>query len=169
MKLVCLCALFAPIIYLAFRQKKWYLYLLFAFIAVLPEKFSIKIHNSLPLLTGERILILILLGVWLFDKWKNKKIHLPKSLILFFAVSLIVSLVNLRWGFQEFKKIFVLIFERTLLVIILADMIRDREEFHRCIDFSIMGCTVLAVIGIVQTIFNYDIASVLHLVKSFTM
>lgn len=168
MKLFFLCALFAPIIYLAFRHKKWYLYLMFAFIAVLPEQFSIKLHASLPLLTGVRILILILLGGWLFEKWKVKKFYLPKSLILFFVVNLMVSLVNLRWGSQELKKIFLLIFERVLLVIIVADMIRDREEFHRCIDFSIMGCSALAVMGIMQTILNYDISSALYLVETIT-
>lgn len=168
MKFVILCALFAPIIYLALRQKKWYLYLLFAFIAVLPEQFSVRLHESIPLLTVSRILILITIGFWLYDKWKTRKLQLPKSLILFFAISLIVSLVNLRYGTQEIKRIFLLIFERVLLVIVMIDMIHDREEFHRCIDFTIMGCTALAVIGIVQTVFNYDISSVLHLTKTFT-
>lgn len=168
MKLIFLCALFAPIIYLAFRQKKWYLYLLFSFITVLPEQFSIKFHDSIPLLSGTRILILILLGFWLYDKWKIRKFQFPKSLILFFCISLIVSLVNLRYGTQEIKRIFLLIFERVLLVIVMVDMIHDREEFHQCIDFSIMGCAALAVMGILQTIFDYDISSVLHLTETFT-
>ena len=96
MKLVLLCALFAPIVYLALRQKKWYLYLLFAFMGVLPEQFSLRLHESLPLLTGTRVLILIVMGFWLFDKWKTKKFRFPKSLMLFLVVNVIVSLVNLR-------------------------------------------------------------------------
>lgn len=168
MKPVILCILFAPILYLAFKQKKWYLYTLFAFIAVLPEQFSIKLHDSIPLLTANRVLILICLGFWLFDKWKTRKFQFPKSLVAFFAVSLLVSLVNLRWGSQEIKKIFLLIFERVFLVIMLTDMIADREEFECCIDFAIMGCAALAVIGIVQTVFDYDISSALHLTKTFT-
>lgn len=168
MKLVILCALFAPIVYLALRQKKWYLYLLFAFIAVLPEQFSIRLHDSIPLLSASRILILICMGFWLYDKWKNRKFQLPIALLVFFVLSLIVSLVNLRWGTQEIKKIFLLIFERVLLVIMIVDMIPDREEFHRCIDFAIMGCAALAVIGIVQTVFDYDISSALHLTKTFS-
>lgn len=168
MKLIILCALFAPIIYLAFRKKKWYLYLLFAFVGVLPEQFSIRVHESIPLLSATRILILILMGFWLYDKWKTKKFHFPKSLLLFFAVNLIISLVNLRYGTDDIKRIFLLIFERVLLVVMLMDMIHDREEFHRCIDFAIMGCTALAVIGIVQTVFNYDISSALHLTETIT-
>ena len=168
MKPVILCALFAPIIYLAFRQKKWYLYLLFAFIGVLPEQFSVRLHESIPLLSVSRILILILMGFWLYDKWKTRKFHFPKSLILFFGVNLIISLVNLRYGTDDIKRIFLLIFERVLLVIMLMDMIHDREEFHRCIDFAIMGCAALAVIGIVQTVFDYDLSSALHLTKTIT-
>lgn len=168
MKLIILCALFAPIIYLAFRQKKWYLYLLFAFIGVLPEQFSIRLHDSIPLLSATRVLILVLIGFWLFNKWKTKSFKFPKSLLLFFAVNLLVSLVNLRYGFAEIKRIFLLVFEWVLLAIVIADTIRDREEFHRCIDFAIMGAAALAVIGIIQTVFNYDISTVVHLTKTIT-
>lgn len=160
--------LFFPIFFLAFRQKKWYLYLLCAFIAVLPEQFSIKLHSSVPLLSATRILILILTGFWLYGKWKTRTFRFPKSLVLFFAINLIISLVNLRFGTQEIKRIFLLIFERVLLVVMLADTITDKEEFHRCIDFAIMGCAALAVIGIVQTVFDYDISTALHLVKTPT-
>lgn len=168
MKFIIIFALFAPIIYLALRQKKWYLYLLFAFVGVLPEQFSIRLHESIPLLSATRILILILMGFWLYDKWKTKKFHFPSSLLLFFAVNLIISLVNLRYGTDDIKRIFLLIFERVLLVIMLTDMIHDRREFHRCIDFAIMGCAILAVIGIAQTVFNYDISSALHLTETIT-
>lgn len=168
MKIIILCALFAPIIYLALRQKKWYLYLLFAFIGILPEQFSVRLHASIPLLSASRILILILVGFWLWDKWKTKKFQCPKSLLLFFTVNLIVSLVNLRYGTDDIKRIFLLIFERALLVVMLMDMIHDREEFHRCIDFAIMGCAAVAVIGIVQTVFDYDISSALHLTETIS-
>lgn len=168
MKLVILCALFAPIIYLAFRQKKWYLYLLFAFIGVLPEQFSVRLHESLPLLTANRVLILILMGFWLYKKWKTKRFQCPKSLLLFLIVNVIISLINLRYGRDDINRIFLLIFERGLLVVMSMDMIDDREEFLRCIDFIIMGCAALAVIGIVQTVFDYDISTVLHLTKTFS-
>lgn len=168
MKLLLICLLFAPIIYLAFKQKKWYLYLLFAFIGVLPEQFSVRVHESIPLLSASRILILILAGFWLYQKWKTKKFQFPKSLLLFFAVNLIVSLVNLRYGTDDIKRIFLLIFERVFLVIMLMDMIHDKDEFHRCIDFAIMGCSALAVIGIIQTVFKYDISSVLHLTETIS-
>ncbi len=163
MKLVLLGILFAPLLYYVFRQKKWYLYLLFTFAGILPEQFTIELHEKLPLLSGSRILILILLGFWLYDKWKTRKFSFPKSLLLFFIINAAVSLVNLRYGGGEINRIFLLIFERVLLVIMLADLIKSREEFERCMDCLIMGCTVLAIISIAQTVFEYDIASVLYL------
>lgn len=166
MKLVLICLLFAPIVYLALRQKKWYLYLLCAFVCVFPEQFAIKLHDSLPLLTASRILILVAMGFWAWDKWKTKRFRFPKSLVLFFALNLIISLVNLHYGIHEIKRIFLMIFERVLFVIMLMDMICDREEFNRCIDFVIMGAAALSVIGIVQTVFDYDISSVMHLTET---
>lgn len=163
MKLLLIGVLFAPLLYYAFRQKKWYLYLFFAFAGILPEQFTIELHEKLPLLSGTRILILILLGFWLYDKWKTRKFSFPISLVLFFAINVAVSLVNLRYGGGEINRIFLLIFERVLLVIMLADLIKSREEFERCMDSLIMGCTVLAIISIVQTVFEYDIVSVLRL------
>ena len=168
MKLIILCALFAPLIYLAFKQKKWYLCLLFAFIGILPEQFSIKLHDSIPLLTATRILILIAMGFWLYDKWKRKDFRMPKSLILFLIANLIISIVNLRYGTDDIKRMFLLIFERVFLMVMIMDMIQDRKEFYCYIDFAIMGSAVLAIIGIVQTVFDYDISSVLHLTETVT-
>ena len=168
MKYAILCGLFAPIIYLALRQKKWYLYLLFAFYAVLPEQLSIKLHESIPLVSASRVLIVVFMAFWLYDKWKTKRFRFPKSLMVFLGISLIVSLVNLRYGGQEIKRMFLLIFERALLVIMVADTIESREEFDRCVDFTIMGCCVMAVMGLSQTIFGYNIASALHLTETVT-
>ena len=168
MKYVILFALFAPIIYLACRQKKWYLYLLFAFVGVLPEQVSIRVYEGIPLLSATRVLILLLLGFWIYDKWKTKKFHFPKSLVAFLAINVIISVVNLRYGMDDIRRIFLLVFERALLVVMVMDMIHDREELLRCIDFSIMGCAALAVIGIVQTVFDYDIASALQLTETIT-
>lgn len=164
LKALILTLMFAPMIYLAFRQKKWYLYLLVGFMGILPEQFAVSIHESLPLLSGTRILILIATGFWVCDKWKAKKFTLPKSILIYFAINVIISLVNIPYGLTgEIKRIFLMFFERIFLVIMLADFITSREEFDRSIDFLIMGCCVLSVIGIVQSVFEFDLASALHL------
>lgn len=163
MKYLLLLLLIAPIVYLAARQKKWYLYLAMAFIAFLPEQFAISVHDKIPLLSGSRLLILLLSAFWLWDKWKTRKLSFPISLVLYFGINLLISVVNLHWGFDEVKRVFLLIFEQVFLVIMIADLIKTREEFDRSVDFLILGCTALAIASIVQTVFEYDILSVLHL------
>jgi hypothetical protein len=163
MKLLVLCLIFAPIVFLAFKHKRWYLYLSFAFLGILPEQFAIQLHEKLPLLSGSRVLILILFGFWLYDRWKNKNFTMPKSLLLFLGVNILVSVVNLRYGFGEVNRIFITVFERVLLAVMAMDLITDKEEFHRCLDFAVMGCGALAAIAIMQSVFEFDVASVLHL------
>lgn len=170
MKIILLCAMFAPVVYLALRQKKWYLYLLMAFIAVLPEQFSVELHDKLPLLSGSRVLILIMLGFWLWQRWKEKRLVFPISLMIFLGVNILVSLVNLQYGITgEIKRVALFVLERVLLVIMLADTIKTREEFELSIDFAIMGSSILAVIGIVQTVFQYDISSPLFLTETLAV
>lgn len=168
MKYLLICLLFAPIVYLAIKNKRWYLYLAVAFIGILPEQFSVSIHDKLPLISATRVLILILAVFWVMDRLKAKTFSIPKALLIFGAVNLIISLINLRYGFGEVNRIFLFIFERVLLVIMLKDMITSKEEFHLCIDFMIMGCCALSIIGIMQTVFEYDIASILHLQETAT-
>lgn len=163
MKVLLLILLFAPIVYLAAKEKKWYLCLLFAFIGVLPEHFAFEIHEKLPLISVTRILIVVVFGFWLYDKWKTKKFSFPVSILVFLGVNLLVSFVNFRYGAGEINRIFLFVFERVLVVIMVADIVRDRAEFERCIDFMILSCIAMAIIGIVQTVFDYDIASVLYL------
>lgn len=168
MKYLLICLLFAPIVYLAFREKRWYLYLLIAFAAVLPEQLSISFHEKLPLLSAPRILILLVMAFWLWDKWKTRKFSFPVSLILYFGINLLISVINLHWGFDEIKRVFLLIFEQVLLVIMIADLIKTRAEFDRCLDFLIMGCTALAIASIMQTVLEYDILSVMHMRETLT-
>ena len=163
MKLLFLIALLFPMIFLSIRHKRWYLYLPFGLLGILPEQFAVQIHEKLPLLSGSRVLILIFFGFWLYDRWKHKRFSMPWSLGIFMGINILVSLVNFRYGFGEVNRIFVTVFERVLLAVMAADLIRDKEEFRRCVDFMLMGSAALAVIAIVQTVFEYDIASVLHL------
>lgn len=160
--------LFAPIVYFACRQKKWYLYLLMAFTAILPEQFSISLHDKLPLVSASRILIMIAAAFWLFQRIKERNFKPPVSILVFLGINVAISVFHLFSDLDEINRIFLLLAERALVVVILVDLISSREEFDRCVDFMIMGCCCLAVMGICQTIFGYDIAAVLHLRETYT-
>ena len=159
-------ALFIPIVYLAMNEKKWYLYLTFAFFGTLPEQLGFRLAESLPMISASRILVALMMCFWCWDRWKKRNFTIPKTLLIFVITNLVISFVNLRYGMGEIKRIFSLVFEQALLVIMVVDTIETRKEFDKCVDFMIMGCTVVAIMGIVQNVFEYDIASVLHLTET---
>lgn len=165
-KWILLLILFFPAVYFAFKQKKWYLYLVCTFVGILPDQFAFELSSSLPLLTVERILILVLLGFWCWKKWKEKKFSFPLSLLIYFGINVLISLVNIRFGAgNELKRIAILLLERVLLILMLADLIEDRKEFDNCIDCVILSCVAMSAAGIIQTIFEFDITSVLALTE----
>lgn len=169
LKWILLLVLFGPVFYFALRQKKWYLYLACAFIGVLPDGFAVELSASLPLLTAQRILILVLMGFWVVDKWKTRKWFAPLPLLIYFGVQVIISVVNMRFGFSnEVKRIALMVLEQVLLAIMIADTIENRKELDSCIDMTLLTCAVLSIIGICQTLFNFDIASVLQIVDPRT-
>ena len=161
-----LALLFAPILFFAVRQKKWYLVLLVAFAAFLPEQLSIKIHDKLPLLSASRILILITAVFYLLQLLKERKLKLPIPVLIFVGINLIISLIHLPSDFDEIKRMFLFIMERGLVMIMLASLISTKEEFDSCVDGLILGCCAVAVMGIVQTVFDYDIAAGLHVIET---
>lgn len=166
-KWLLLLILFLPVFYYAFQQKKWYLYLSCAFLGILPDEFAIELSTSLPLLTVERILILIMLGFWIFNLWKKREFHFPISLVIYFGINMVISVINLRFGVvDELKGILLMVSEKILLILMIADFIDDRKELDQCLDAMILSCMALSLIGIIQTIFEYDPTSVLALVPT---
>lgn len=166
MKGLILFILILPIIYYASKYKKYYLYLVFAFYGVLPDTFAIEISTNLPLLTVKRMMILILVMGLFYKKHKTLKFALPKVIILYFLVNIAVSIINFRYGTSEINKIFILLFEELLFFISVIESIKNREELNRCFDFMIAGAVVESIIGITQTVFQYDISTVLDIVNT---
>ena len=166
-KWILLVILFAPVLYLAFREKKWYLYLACAFVGILPDNFAVELSASLPLLTAQRILILVLMGFWLVRQWKRKKWKIPMILVAYFTAHWIIAVCNLQYGLSgEVKRMAILALEQILLIIMITDTISTRAEFDRCIDVMLLSCAALAAIGICQTVFDFDVTSVLQVVTS---
>ena len=131
------------------------------YIYILPDTFAIEISTSLPLLTGKRILIIIVSVIWFYNMKFRKRSHIPKELLIYTIVALGISLFNLRINFGEFNNIFIIIFEQFLLVMTVKSIISEEEEVYRCLEFLIYGSGVLAVISILQTVLKIDLTTVL--------
>lgn len=162
MKYLIIGILLLPIFFWAFQHKKWYLYLTFALYGILPDACAFEISTSLPLITVSRILIVILMIAVLSKKGRGISLSLPKTIVVYIISNIIISCVNLSYGIKEVNWIFILIFEQFLLVVLVYNLIDTGAEFYKCLDFMIAGCIVLAVIGVLQSIFDYDVATVLN-------
>ena len=166
MKYLIALVLFAPIIYLALRQKKWYLCLLFAFFPILPDSFAVELSASLPLLTGARVLLLLVLAIWVCKRTRRPFLYLPISLVVYTVCNLLISVINFRYGFAEINSVFRLVLERFLLVLIVRDLIRNEKEFDTCVDFMIYSSVSVSVIGVLQTVLKLDVSTVFHLMDA---
>ncbi len=166
MKYVLMAMLVLPILYKCKMQDKWYLYLTFAFYGILPDACAIELSSSLPLITVTRLLILLLFGATLIRKKWMISFRLPLIVAGYFAVNVLVSIVNLRYGKGELNYIFILLFEELLLFLLVFNLIDTREEFERCLDFMIMGAVLLSVTAVFQTVLHYDIATAFNWVAS---
>ena len=164
MSIVIFLILLLPVIYKTVKVKNGYLYLFCVLYPILPDTFAIELSSKLPLLTGARILLLIMLvlSIWKYsDEIEvNAMLFYP---FIFIVINIIISLINLQYGTGEINRIFQLVAEEFLVIILLKRMIPSKEDFYDCIDALIYGSIIMGVIGILQTTANIDVASVLNI------
>lgn len=161
LKFAIIVAMLLPIFICAGKEKKGYLYIFFALYGILPDACGIEISSSLPIITVDRILILILFSMVVYKKRFILKISLPKEFYVYIFLNIIVSIVNIRFGASEFNQLFIYLYEQLLVVILLYNCIDDSIEFEKCIDYLIAGGIVLAIMAVMQFLFRFDLSSAL--------
>ena len=164
-KLIILAILFVPIVFEAAKNKKWYLCLLFAFYPILPDTLAIEVSSSLPLITGKRMLVILVCCVWLYNIKIKKRVHIPKELLIFTIVGLGISVINLRMNSSVINGIFILILEQFMLVMAVKGLMEDEEEIYTCIDFLIYGSVTLGIISVLQTVLKLDVTTAMAVVQ----
>lgn len=164
MKLFIILILFIPVLIKAMRQKKWNLYLMFAFVPILPDTFAIELSSSLPLITASRIIILLNLAILVLRDHGKIRILFPKELKLFFVVLLLVQLIDLRFGAFGINGLVIVVLHQLSIVLVAVNFVNDEETFYECVHFFLLGLLVNSITGILQTVGGIDISTVLQLV-----
>ena len=164
MEIIIASILFLPVVVKCLLQKKWYLYLFVSFYAILPDTFAFEISKNLPLITVKRLIILMMLIVWLYKKEGMLSTKYIKIFNMYILAQLFISIINLRYGFGEINRIFILVFERFFPLVMVRDFIEDEEEFERWFDYMIIASMILAAIGIMQTLVGIDVSVAFNLV-----
>lgn len=143
----------------AFKENKWYLYIFCFLFGILPDACAIEISAKLPLITICRLMIFFLLLILLSVKRFKLSISIMRSIYVYIFLNVIVSIINLKFGFGELNQLFIYVYEQFLLILLLYNIIESKDEFEKCIDYVIAGGLVLAVIGIIQFLFRFDLST----------
>lgn len=166
LKTVILFGLLVSILVLSLKYEKWYLYIICGLYTILPDTFAIEISTSLPLLTFKRIFIVILFCILLYNNKIKNIIRVPKEIFIYTLINLVVSIINLRFGFGELNGIFIIIFEQFMLVLLIKGFISNKEDVYKCLEFVVYCSVILAIISILQTVVKFDLATVFALTES---
>lgn len=165
LKIIVLLVLIAPLLVYSIR-KRTFLYLIFALLPILPDAFAIELSESLPLISGSRMLICCIIMEWAIKKFHAKSIYIPKAILIYIVFNILLSVIHLCGNLGEINRIFILVVEQLLLVLVVIDLIPDKKVLHECIGALLYGSFIVAIIAIGQSLLKIDLASVLMLVES---
>lgn len=164
-KIIIVGALFIPIVFNALKYNKWYLYIFFGFYSILPDTFAIELSAGLPLITGKRLLVLLICGIWIYNFKYRKREHVPRELLIYVIVEVAISIINLMHGFGQINSIIITVFEQFMMVMAVKSVVENEDEVYKCMDFLIYSSAALGIISIHQTVLKIDVTTVLAITQ----
>ena len=164
MKLFLLITIFSPLLVNVFRQKDWYICLLFAMYPILPNTFAISIASYLPLFTAGRFIIILNILFYLNNNGLKVIFNLPRYFYLYFITTISILVIDLYQSMSGIGGVINILLEQVILLLIIVKAINTEKDFYRYIDYLIYGFAVSAFVGILQTIAQIDLSTPLHIV-----
>lgn len=164
-KAMVLLVLFLPLLYDALKQKKALYFLFVSLYPILPTTFAIQVSSKLPLISVGRFLLLINI-LWLLykDNWAFK-VSTPIFLRIFWICEFILSFIHLFSNSSEFNRIFVLIFEEIGFYYVIYKNNSTIYDIICSLEYLIKGFFISCIVGLVQTIANFDLSSALRIAE----
>lgn len=145
------------------KIKKFLICLFFGLYIILPSYFGIELSSSLPLITGSRILILILFVYLLFTK-SGKLILVFKNIrkntiliYLFLALLILFNIVNLTKTNESFKEIFSIIIEQLLLFVLILNLIDSKESLHYSLKILVVSSVIVSLFAVIESLFDFNV------------
>ena len=156
----------------ALKGNKKFILFFMAFYPVLPDYFAIELGGGLPLLKASRILLLILMLCVCFH---NKKIHLIRQplkvtglywpLFIYFAARILANGYYAPSLSAAINTEFTVIVEQLLLIVMICQVVRSREDVHLCVKTIVNASGVVAIISIINVLRTYYSACIVCLAK----
>lgn len=146
--------------YVVIFKRKYSLYYFFVVYPILPDYFAIELGGGLPLLKSSRILIL-LMAVFILIYQRGKiyidinSLKKTKMLIPLFIYFVGRITANAFYCFNlsaAMNTEFSIIFEQLILVIILLQVIKSKQQIKQCMKTLACGSAISAIVSIISII-----------------
>ena len=151
-------------IWAALRGNKKFIIFFMAFYPILPDYFSIELGGGLPLLKASRILLLILLLCVCFRNKKIKLIRKPLKaaglywpLFIYFAARILANGYYAPSLSAAINTEFTVIVEQLLLIVMICQVVRSREDVHLCVKTIVNASGVVAIISIINVLIGSNL------------
>lgn len=151
-------------IWAASRGNKKFIIFFMAFYPILPDYFSIELGGGLPLLKASRILLLILLLCVCFRNKKIKLIRKPLKaaglywpLFIYFAARILANGYYAPSLSAAINTEFTVIVEQLLLIVMICQVVRSREDVHLCVKTIVNASGVVAIISIINVLIGSNL------------
>ena len=129
--------------------------LFFIFYIILPSYFAMEISSSFPLMTGSRIILLLLIifyivknkGVIKLKIFENKIIG--RNIKIYFLLLIIANLYYISTLTDSVKEIFSILLEEICVLWIITQIIDSKEKLIQALDIIVTTSAIVALISII--------------------
>lgn len=158
---------FAAVSIYFFRKKKFE-YWFCSIYMLLPDYFALEINESLPLISADRIMILLFF-LYVIINYRhlafqkiitNHKISIPLS--IYFICRLATNLRYVTTYGSSAKAILALCFEQLFLLVLLVTVFHSREKIERAFVFMSNASGIVFLFGIFESITGRNVAYYLY-------
>ncbi len=157
MEPIIICAVISLIlIFYLFRDYNKGLVFSLFFLVFLPQNLGVVISESLPVLSIQRIIFIILFFFWIINKKHTDVKNLPyKILFLLIIISNSITVYLSDYFVVSFKQYLSVIVENILLFIILFTSLKDQNEMRKASLYVFNAITIIAIIGVFERYTNF--------------
>lgn len=149
---------------LSISSKKSFLYFFFLLYPLLPEYLAFNISDSLPLITGSRILLMFAtIACLLWNRGRiplnrMKMVGVLKPLLLLIIVKSVLFIVH-AGSPGAMKDYFSFWLEDVVFFIVVSGLITHKKEWEQCIKAMMVGASITFFFGIFETLTRVNVAT----------
>lgn len=123
----------------------------FFFLIILPDTIGIKFNDTVPVLTLQRVILILMVFYWLKNSGQDRISNVPyKYLFLLIIAANTVTLVLADYFVASLKSYLSLIVENILVYFLLYTSLRDEDALDRTFLTVFNAITIIALVGLVE-------------------